>query len=108
MTDEKDLVQIPYFCHEGEMNRLERVNRRYFVIILILILILVGSNVAWMVYESQFETVTTTTETVEIEATDEANVIGFIGSENEVSYYGNESKDHKNDNNNKTAEADKF
>ena len=107
MTDEKDLVQIPYFCHEGEMNRLERVNRRYFVIILILILILVGSNVAWMLYESQFETVTTTTETVEIDATDEANVIGFIGSENEVSY-GNESKDHENNNDNKTAETSEF
>ena len=47
--------QIPYIVHEGAMSRMERVNKRLIAIIVLLIVLLVGSNIAWMVYESQFE-----------------------------------------------------
>ena len=53
--NQNSLATIPYFAHEGDMNRLERVNKRQFILILILILALVGSNLAWTIYESQFE-----------------------------------------------------
>lgn len=55
MADEKGMVQIPYFTHEADMERLERANKRSFILILILIVALVGSNLAWTIYESQFE-----------------------------------------------------
>ena len=49
--NEKDLLTIPYFVHEGEMTRLERNIKRQTVIIFILLAVL-----AFMVYESyQFE-----------------------------------------------------
>ena len=47
--------QIPYIVHEGAMSRMERVNKRLIAIIVLLIVLFVGSNIAWMVYESQFE-----------------------------------------------------
>ena len=47
--------QIPYIVHEGAMSRMERVNKRLIAIIVLLIVLLVSSNIAWMVYESQFE-----------------------------------------------------
>ena len=47
--------QIPYIVHEGAMSRMERVNKRLIAIIVLLIVLLVGSNIAWMVCESQFE-----------------------------------------------------
>ena len=47
--------QIPYIVHEGAMSRMERVNKRLIAIIVLLIVLLVGSNIAWLVYESQFE-----------------------------------------------------
>lgn len=37
------------------MSRMERVNKRLIAIIVLLIVLLVSSNIAWMVYESQFE-----------------------------------------------------
>lgn len=47
--------QIPYIVHEGAMSRMERVNKRLIAIIVLLIVLLVSSNIAWMVYESHFE-----------------------------------------------------
>lgn len=45
---------IPYFVHEGDMSRMERANKRLWIVILVLIVALVGSNGAWIWYESQF------------------------------------------------------
>jgi len=45
---------IPYFSHEGDMARMERANRRLWIIILVLIAALIGTNGAWIYYESQF------------------------------------------------------
>lgn len=53
---------VPYIVHEGIMTRFERVIRRLWVIILILIVLFVGTNIAWIVYENQFEDVVTQTE----------------------------------------------
>jgi hypothetical protein len=41
---------------------MERQVKRMFIIIIILIIGLIGTNVAWIVYESQFDTYTVTQE----------------------------------------------
>jgi len=59
-------VMIPYFAHEGEMTRMERVNKRLWVLIIVLIVALLGTNAGWIIYESQFtETVTTIEQQVD-------------------------------------------
>ncbi len=40
--------------HEGDMARMERANKRLWVVIIILIVALIGSNAAWIYYKSQF------------------------------------------------------
>ena len=45
---------VPYFVHEGAMTRMERINKRLWILIIILIVALVGTNVGWVIYESQF------------------------------------------------------
>lgn len=47
--------QIPYIVHEGAMSRMERVNKRLIAIIVLLIVLLVGSNIAWLIYESKYQ-----------------------------------------------------
>lgn len=59
---EKDIVQIPYFVHEGEMARVERINKRLWIFLIIIFLAFVFTNVGWIVYESQFETVSVSQE----------------------------------------------
>ena len=49
-----DEKMIPYLSHEGDMVRMERSNRRLWVIILVLIAALIITNGAWIYYENQF------------------------------------------------------
>ncbi len=60
--EDKNLV--PYIVHEGDMARLERANRRLWILSLVLTLLLIASNAGWLWYESQWEVVETTTQEV--------------------------------------------
>ena len=53
---------IPYFAHEGIVSRMERANRRMWILCIILIVLLAVTNGAWIYYESQFEDVVTSNE----------------------------------------------
>ena len=48
---------VPYIVHESAQARLERITHRLWVSTIILIVLLIGTNFAWLWYESQFETV---------------------------------------------------
>lgn len=54
MDDEKVLM-VPYIVYEATMSRLERTIKRLFILIVMLIICLVGSNIAWTTYVSQFD-----------------------------------------------------
>ena len=51
---------ISFFAHEAEVDRLERHIQRLFIALMVCIALLFASNVGWLIYESQFETVTAT------------------------------------------------
>ena len=53
---------VPYIVYESEMTRLERIIRRQFILIIVTLCFLVGTNAVWLWYESQFEEVVTTQE----------------------------------------------
>ena len=57
-----DERNIPYIAHEGMMARMERTIKRLWILSLVLTVLLVGTNVAWLWYESSFETIETTRE----------------------------------------------
>lgn len=65
-----EMKNIPYIAFESACARLERTNRRLWILCMILILLLFGTNLAWVAYESQFQTVETTTVTQDLDATD--------------------------------------
>lgn len=71
---------VPYVVHESGMARLERQLKRLWIVILILIVLLVGSNCAWLYYESQFETVEETI-TQEVEQSADNGENHFIGGD---------------------------
>ena len=49
---------VPFAVHESAMARQERTIRRLWILLLVLVALLVGSNALWIWYESQFEDVT--------------------------------------------------
>lgn len=79
---------VPYVVHESNMARMERQTKRLWITILVLIFLLVGTNCAWLWYESQFEIVETTQEVIQ-EADNGENhfvggdIVGETNSEND-------------------------
>lgn len=61
------------------LSELKKTTKRWFVVSIILLIALVGTNVSWLIYESSFETVTET-QTVEQhqEDTNNSNMSGVI------------------------------
>lgn len=61
------------------LSELKKITKRWFVVSIILLIALVGTNIGWLIFESQFETVTET-QTVEQhqEDTDNSNMSGVI------------------------------
>ena len=57
-------ASVPYVVHESAMARAERHIKSLIWVIVLLIVLLVGSNGAWLWYENQFEVVEETTETI--------------------------------------------
>ena len=57
MDNNKD---ISYIVFEGEMARAERHIKRLWITLIITILLLVACNLAWIVYEMQYSTVSYT------------------------------------------------
>ena len=59
---EKTPTNVPYVVHESAMARAERQSKRLVAVIILLIVLLVGSNICWIAYENSFEDVITTEE----------------------------------------------
>jgi len=80
--DENNL-SVPYIVHEGDMTRLERTNRRLWILSIMLVLLLVGTNAGWIYYENQFqevETVTTQEVDQDVDTGEGAATVIGIGS----------------------------
>ena len=60
--ENKNPEAVPYIVHESAMARAERSAKRLWIVVLVLIVMLVGTNGAWIWYEAQFETVETVEE----------------------------------------------
>ena len=61
MSD-KETATIPYFVAEGMFDRQSLTIKRLWIMCILLIVLLVGSNIAWIYYESQFEDFVVTQE----------------------------------------------
>ena len=53
---------VPYIAHESSMARMERQTKRLWVAVILLIVLMVCTNAAWLYYECQFSDIVTTIE----------------------------------------------
>ena len=80
-------ASVPYVVHESAMARAERHTKALVWVIVLLIVLLVGSNGAWLWYENQFEvveeTITTFEDVVQEGAEGSNNIVGgdFVNGE---------------------------
>lgn len=80
-------ASVPYVVHESAMARAERHTKALILVIVLLVVLLVGSNGAWLWYENQFEvveeTITTFEDVVQESAEGSNNIVGgdFVNGE---------------------------
>ena len=75
--------KIPVIVHENQMSRLERTNKRLFILVIILAVILALTNFLWIRYEMQWQDETVTV-TQDVESGDDGTATitnGDIGNE---------------------------
>lgn len=73
------MEQIPFIAFESALARLERTNRRLFILCVILALMLLVTNAGWIYYENSFEDVVVTQ--------DNANGYNsYIGNDGNINY----------------------
>ena len=81
---DKTPTNVPYVVHESAMARAERQSKRLVAVIILLILLLVGSNIGWLVYESSFETVESTVEEDVVVDAGESGIANYIGNDGDI------------------------
>ena len=75
---EKTPANVPFAVYESAMAQI----RRLVWVIVLLIVLLVGSNVGWLIYEAQFEVVEETTTTITQDNSDGYN--NYIGNDGDI------------------------
>lgn len=85
--------QIPFIAHEQMMVRMERTNHRLWILCIFLIICLIASNVAWVIYKNQWEVVEeTTTEVSQDSGEGGVNRLNVVGGD----YYGEADGENNN------------
>ena len=84
-----DEKMIPYIAFESATSRQERTIKRLWILCLVLIVALLGTNAGWLYYEKQFEDVVTVEQDVEATSDGDSDLnINTVGGD----YYGGQSE----------------
>ena len=86
---------VPFIVHEGMMARQERTIKRLWILCLVIFVAFVGSNAAWIWYESQFEEEVITQEMVQDIDTGEGDAT-VNGTVTGIDYGTSEASDQTN------------
>ena len=76
-SKEQHAEPVPFIVHEGMMARAERTAKRLWITILLLIVLLVGTNAGWIWYQSQFEDIAISQE-------NEDGYNNFVGNDGDI------------------------
>lgn len=75
-TETKTPATVPYQVFKDFKETAKANSLKWFIICLVLIVLLVGSNIGWLIYESQFETIETTQDVIQEADNGENHFIG--------------------------------
>lgn len=76
---ENSIIKIPFIVHEAEVSRFERHIKRLWIALIIAVLAIVITNIAWLVYINQYDF-------ADYQYTQDGKGINIIGNENGVDY----------------------
>jgi hypothetical protein len=79
---QSEVADVPFVVYQATAARQERQIRRMWIVILLLICALIGTNLSWIVYENSFEE-TVTTEEIIVNADNNGNA-NYIGQDGNI------------------------
>lgn len=88
----EEMAVMPIAQHEKDRGGLMSIIKWLIISNLIMLVLFIGSNLAWIIYENQFEDVTTTEEII-VDAEDNGNA-NYIGQDGNI--YNGEDKNKEN------------
>ena len=77
--ENKPVESVPYLVHEADMARQERTIKRLWILLILVIVLLVGSNCAWIYYESSFKD-----EIVTITQENDSGYNNYVGRDGDI------------------------
>ena len=81
---------VSYLAFESMKSTMERTVKRLWIVVIILIVLLFGTNAAWLYYESKMETVNETEVAQEVDTGEGSAYVAGIGDV----YYGESEADN--------------
>ena len=78
------MAVMPIAQHEKDQSRLMGIIKWLIAVIVILIVLLVGSNVGWLIYNSQFEVVEETKTETNITQDNDSGYNNYIGNDGDI------------------------
>lgn len=91
MTTQEEKTAVPFVVFESTKSTMERTVRRLWILALVLLLLLFGTNAAWLWYEAQFTDETITQDVLQ-EVSGENSRNYFTGGD----YFGSETENPDN------------
>ena len=82
--DIENSLKIPFAAHESAMARAERHTKALVWVIVLLIVLLVGTNAGWLIYNSQFEVVEETTTETTVTQDNASGYNNYIGNDGDI------------------------
>ena len=62
MEEQNSRITIDYVAHEADMARMERINKRLWIALLVVIALFAVSNALWIIHENSFVDEVTVTQ----------------------------------------------
>lgn len=72
---------VPYIAYEATIARFERALKRLTIALIICVLVLFATNLAWLLFFNQFE-MESETKTITVDSTD--GVANYIGNDGDI------------------------
>lgn len=86
-------ASVPYVVHESAMARAERHTKALILVIVLLIVLFVGTNIGWLIYEAQFEVVDEATTETTVTQDNASGYNNYIGNDGDIVNGETDNKD---------------
>ena len=94
MTPDDKVAQVPYFVHEGMIERQDRTIRRLIIALILCILLIFASNALWLWSWMQYDYTGEETQVQKVDVDAKDGTANYIGNNGSITNGTNTSNDN--------------